>query len=529
MTLDDFFKQKKEAPNYVAADLGDDFSNSPLTQALKTGDPKVKVSQGRGPINVFGTVKTTAAPVEPEVAKVAQEAPKVPEVVSNEIQAKFSPSPFAGNSNPSVGMVPQNMQTTTETTTESPLNRDEYTSMVQGMMPQATWSDVLMGLIPVAADALSGGYGDALDVSGKYYSDKVSGNEKRKQSLEDKLLDMEKSRKVASVKGPTKGMFQSKNVYDKDTGKTYFINYDTSQGRYTYPDGTPISQEKLRTGFAVVPEEFNRRTDYRSEVKRQDADYLGQNTRVNPVTGELEIIRQGAATPIKLEGKAKEFNVKQEKDVEKMVSEFTKSPAYTESVNSLAITPTVTSLLNAAQRSNNPNSIAGNSVVLTMIRQAQRVGVASDRDAAAMGGTQQWSESIDRIQNKLMGSGESLTIRDIQELREISEIYKKRSQNLLRDFYGQEKKAYARRYGLTPEQIDSQLGSKVNPYMNVSEQSIKSNSLPEGVEFGGRLQYPPKENPKATVPVQMNGELFWTEPGEWDSVKKEYPNAKRLK
>jgi hypothetical protein len=188
MTLDDFFKQKKEAPNYVAADLGDDFSNSPLTQALKTGDPKVKVSQGRGPINVFGTVKTTAATVEPEVAKVAQEAPKVPEEVSNEIQAKFAPSPFAGSYLPP------------EAPQEQTSSREELSQFTSSMAPEATWSDVLMGLIPVAADALSGGYGDALDVSGKYYSEKASGIEKRKQTLEDKLLDIEKSRAIAAAK-----------------------------------------------------------------------------------------------------------------------------------------------------------------------------------------------------------------------------------------------------------------------------------------------------------------------------------------
>jgi hypothetical protein len=164
-----------------------------------------------------------------------------------------------------------------------------------------------------------------------------------------------------------------------------------------------------------------------------------------------------------------------------------------------------------------------------MIRQAQRVGVASDRDAQSMGGTQQYAEALNRLEQKFLGSGEAVTIRDIQELREISEIYKKRSQNLLRNFYGQERQAYARRYNLSLEQIDSQLGSKVNPFLDGAEKNIKSDSLPEGVEYGGKLWYPNKKQPKATVPFSMDGNLYWTEPGEWDEVKKDHPNAKRLK
>jgi hypothetical protein len=212
-----------------------------------------------------------------------------------------------------------------------------------------------------------------------------------------------------------------------------------------------------------------------------------------------------------------------------MKDDFTKSPAYVDSVNSLAVTPTVTSLLDAAQRTSNPNSIAGNSVVLTMIRQAQKVGVASDRDAAALGGTQQWSESINRIQQKLVGQGGPLTIRDIQELREISEIYKKRSQNLLQDHYKESKKSYQRLYGFSPEQIDSQLGSKVNPYMSQSNKSIRSDSLPEGIDFAGTKPFPPKSAPNATVPYSLDGKLFWAEPSDADNIKKEHPTAKRLK
>jgi hypothetical protein len=402
-----------------------------------------------------------------------------------------------------------------------------------GMMPERSLMDLLPALAPLAVEALMGkgrGGGVSYGVAGKGVLDAETDRVSRQRSLEDKLMEFEKARAIAGAKsGKTLSkQFQSKNVYDKDTGKTYFINYNTSTGTYTYPDGSPITEDKLRTGFAVVPEEFDRRAQQKSIIKRSDADYLGQGVRGDPRTKELSIIRNGVAIPVGGMPE-KEYNTKQEADVETMKDDFTKSPAYVDSVNSLAVTPTVTSLLDAAQRTSNPNSIAGNSVVLTMIRQAQKVGVASDRDAAALGGTQQWSESINRIQQKLVGQGGPLTIRDIQELREISEIYKKRSQNLLQDHYKESKKSYQRLYGFSPEQIDSQLGSKVNPYMSQSNKSIRSDSLPEGIDFGGTKQFPPKSAPNSTVPYSLDGKLFWAEPSDADNIKKEHPTAKRLK
>lgn len=517
MNLDEFFQKKKyentEPVKWLGGGEDPYVKQSPQEAAAfeKENAAFLKRPQAAPPIiskkeiDVEVPVKEVARPIAPEVEAIADVTPKIDSSRLEEIKAMFKPQ-----------------------VASDLIDVKKVREQAEVLAPQASWGDVALGLIPVAMDAFSGGYGDALDVSGKYYTDKASGLEKRKQTLEDKLMEIEKARAIASAKGASGSSkrFQSKNVYDKDTGKTYFINYDTSMGQYTYPDGSPIPQEKLRTGFAVVPEEYNRRSEVALAAKKEGIDYT---PRINPQTGELESIKGGSLAPLPSSQKSGEFNKKQQADIGDMVTEFTKSPAYTESVNSLVIAPTVTSLLNSAQRSNNPNSIAGNSVVLTMIRQAQRVGVASDRDAAAMGGTQQWGESIDRLQNKLLGSGENLTLRDIQELREISEIYKKRSQNLLRDYYEQEKKAYSRRYGLTPEQIDSQLGSKVSPYMSGSEASIKSSSLPEGIEFKNILQYPPKKYPRATVPVEINGDLHWTEPGEWEAVKKQYPNAKRLK
>jgi len=405
---------------------------------------------------------------------------------------------------------------------------DKVRSQAASMMPERGWQDAIPALAPLALEALFGGGksgGVSYGIAGKGLMDIEEDRVKRQRGLEDKLMEIEKARAIASAK-KSSDKLQAKPIRNKITGESFIGSYDPSTGNTILPNGEIASMEEYEMGTGLSGAAYGERQDISTREGIKKAESLGMNVKQNPTTGEWEAFVGGKPTKV---GPSGEFNVKQSKDAEKMVGEFTKSPAYQDSVQSLAITPTVTSLLNAAQRTNNPNSIAGNSVVLTMIRQAQRVGVASDRDAAALGGTQQWGETINRLTNKLLGTGENLTIRDIQELREISEIYKKRSQKLLGDFYSGEKKAYSKRYGLTPEQVESQLGPKVNPFMSISEKAIQSSSLPEGIEFGGSMQYPPKSNERATVPFSLDGKLYWAEPSNIDEVVKKYPKAKRLK
>jgi hypothetical protein len=411
------------------------------------------------------------------------------------------------------------------------VDMDRIREQAASMMPEQGMGDWLTTLAPLATEAVFGGGkagGVSYGIAGKAATDKVAADLKRQQTLEDKLMEIQKARVIAGAKSGKSATFSPIKIEDPDTGHSIIAAQSRIDGSVILPDGRRLGGDYIRSAGVSGSTEYDRKRDVVSAHKRADADYLGSNTKINPQTGELEVIRSGRSIPIQTGEAPKEFNKKQQQDAQDMISDFTKSPAYQDSVNSLAIAPTVTSLLDAAQRSSNPNSIAGSSVVLTMIRQAQKVGVASDRDAAALGGTQQWAESIDRIQNKVLGQGGPLTLRDIQELREISDIYKKRSQNLLKSHYDESKGAYSKLYGFSNDQIEGQLGAKVKPYMSQSEKSLKSPSLPEGISFGGSTQYPPKSRPNATVPYSVDGKLFWAEPGNDEAIKKENPKAKRL-
>lgn len=161
-----------------------------------------------------------------------------------------------------------------------------------------------------------------------------------------------------------------------------------------------------------------------------------------------------------------------------------------------------------------------------MIRQAQRVGVASDRDAAAMGGTQSWGESIQRITDKLMGSGVPLTKRDIADLREISNIYTKRSQEMLTNYYAEKRGSFSSRINVDGSVIDQHIGAEIRPYLSSAEKPIVAKNAPAKVIYGGKTWDAP--NRTQSMGFLLNGTVNFAEPKHWEQIKRENPSAKRL-
>jgi hypothetical protein len=520
-TIEDLWSTPPERENYVIdPESFKDEKKKVEAKAFRRSEMQANIDRGNETVvskKADGTPVVDSGVID--VSALAEVSPKDPEQTLPEIPAP----PKAPSVRESIrGAMGE----------EAPAPQREVASQAPaGIQKDSSfpWDRALIGATPLLVGLLTGNKLEGTQVAGNHLVKDEGDLYKRERDLNAKLAEMQ-AKQQGGDGGKRRFTAQTiaVDVGDGQGVMNVKATFDTFSGRYLDPSGKEIPSNFIRAGFAVNPEEDDRRLLNRHSVKKGYADYVGTNTRVDPTTGELGIVRDGRVS--RIDGQhSGEYNKKQEGDVETMVGEFTKSPAYQNSVSSLELAPVVDSLLNTAQRTNNPNAIAGKSVILTMIRQAQRVGVASDRDAAAMGGTDQWAESLERIRNAVTGTGENLTIRDIQELREISEIYKKRSQDLLTDYYGQNKQAFSRRYGLTPEQIDSQLGPKVNPYIKMSSKTIKGDSLPEGIEFKGQTFYPPKKQERSTVPFEMGGKLYWTEPNLWEEVKKENPNAKRLK
>jgi hypothetical protein len=385
------------------------------------------------------------------------------------------------------------------------------------------WDRALIGATPLLVGLLTGNQLEGTKTSADYYTKTESDLYKREWDLNDKIAAMKAKRDPAAEgkHGSKRWVAQTIALTD---GTNVKASFDSYTGKYHMPDGSEIPSSFIRAGFSVNPEEFTSRLHQRSDVKRADADYLSQNTRLDPTTGELGVVRNGNITPVQGQ-RTGAFNVKNESDMKNAVKEITSSSAYKDATQSLSLAPQVQSLLTAAERSNDPNSIAGSSVVLTMIRQAQRVGISSDKDAAAMGGTQQWAESIERLTEKLLGSGKPLTDRDIQDLREISNIYTKRAKDLLTSYYGQKKQSLASRHNIAPELIDEQIGPEVMPYLSGAETQIRAKNAPEKVTYKGKEYFAPDREQR--LAIEIDGKLFWTN-SKWEDVVKEHPKAKRL-
>lgn len=125
--------------------------------------------------------------IETDVPYKAPELQKVPEQTVQDIKTVYSTNP--------------EVQSVSVKTSEPAFNMQEIRSQADQMAPQASTTDLLMGLVPLATSLLAGGkQGEGVDVAGKYYTDLVGDNKKRRQTFEDKLMELQKSRAIASAK-----------------------------------------------------------------------------------------------------------------------------------------------------------------------------------------------------------------------------------------------------------------------------------------------------------------------------------------
>jgi hypothetical protein len=283
-------------------------------------------------------------------------------------------------------------------------------------------TDLLLGLIPLATSVVAGGQlGEGVDVAGKYYGDLAKDTEKRQQSLEDKLLALELSRAKKASEG-TKGSkrFQSFSSVDPDTKQVIMGSYDTFTGQYLDNKGQPISADKIRRGFAVIPEESDRRLGVSSDVKKSLDEYFLKGSRVSPETGLIVAPKGGKLEPV--QESTGILNPKQEKDLTTLTSKFVSSDLYKKTAQTLASATNVKKLL--IEANNNENAAAANSARVQIARMAGEVGALSDSDIERAGGSPSIKERARRFSN-LQKTGVPLSQRDMIELQDIAIIYEK--------------------------------------------------------------------------------------------------------
>lgn len=499
--LEEFLKRKGLPAEHVLDPkrVSDEFEREKLQKDLEAEKKKNASGSGSDAIDVSGYVKDEKTVKKTVTPEAPAEQPKKP------LREALNIPPYNPQSAPAA----------------QPVASDGMNVQKEEGFP---WDRALIGATPLLVGLLTGNKLEGTQTAGNYWAKGEQKLYNDEQTLAMKLAEMKAKRDLASGQQGSR-RYQSQTIALQDGTNVKGV-FDTFTGKHLLPDGQEIPSNFIRAGYSVNPEEYDRRKVVASKHKIEDADALGTGAKVDPVTGELAIVRNGVAKPV-AGSPAGKFNKKQEADITGGIKELKDSDAYKDSVQALSLTPQVTSLLEAAGRSNDPNSIAGSSVVLTMIRQAQRVGVASDRDASAFGGTQQYMETINRLEDKLLGSGKPFTQRDLNDLKEVSSIYTRVAKKRLGGYYADKKNSFASRFNIDPALIDEQMGTEVRPYMDVEETQIKASNAPVQVKGSDGRTWTSSARDKSMA-IEMDGVVNFADPKDWELIKKRYPKAKRL-
>lgn len=366
-------------------------------------------------------VKTTSIPAKPQVSEeMIVEGDLARKQKTEELKKIFTPSsqkqteiaPQAVQKPPAhAPIVPPTASYDAVSNTAAP---QDITRQATEMMPKSGWADWLPALAPLITEAFMGGNGDSagesLAISGDYLVGQEKDKLKRRQTIEDKLLDIQKSRAISGAKAAKSGNFLPVNIVDPETQMVIKANYDKNTGIYTTPDGKRLDSAKIQAGYSVIPTEFDRRTDVKSEASKMLKDYT---PRVNPETGLPSRIVDGELQAIGTQnGK---MNPQQEKELDQQIAKFITTDVYKTNAKSLQSASTIEGLIQDALSG---NAAAANIARSEIAKIAEGGGRLTDQDVDRVGGPQDYRSKVQRFKN-LQRTGRPLLDSDIADLREV--------------------------------------------------------------------------------------------------------------
>lgn len=347
------------------------------------------------------------------------------------------------------------------------------------MMPERDWTDMLPYLAPLLVGSLAGGsFGEAPGIAGKQLLEDEASRLKRKQTLEDKLLEMDKAKLTKDKDKLLNKRFQRTPVWDPELKRSVYANYDTVTGEMFYLDGTPIKDKGIEVGFAVTPEEASRRAAMAYEYKKRGIDYT---PRLNPEKGTYE--RAGGQPIFQQEF---EFSPVQRKALEDQKKSITSSKSFQEARTTLSGAEKVRGLL--AQGS----PAAVNSARLTILKMAGNVGATSDKDLELIKGDPSIVASAQRYYGRL-AKGETMLAEDIVALKDIADLYYKKAKKDVSKSLEESDKIFSKKY-------------------KVPGGTLMSEVLPQAVEL-----MPSKDMLRVQAP---NGKTGWMSKEKFEQNKK---------
>ena len=415
MKFEDLFKVK-EPTNYVEQASG---GQDPLMKFFE--ERTVKAQKAKQPITpqkeaaikkIFTIDPQQIAPEEPTEDDgmdkafedaVALEEPAIPEIPAQqeslEVQTK----------DPAIS-IPD--------LTKKEQKELSLSDKAEAMLPERTWVDFLPYLTPFLVKGLTGSNVNAAEIDGTSLLKSEADRMKRKQTFEDKLLEMDKarlSRKMTSVK------FQPKALRDKTTGESLIGSYDPTTDTM-YVGGNPVDTSNYELAPGISRQEFEARSGITQRRQQELGDYFGRGVRLDPDTGLLARVINGKLVPIQVQ--KGRLNPQQTRNLEKIVNSYKSSDVYKKNADTLKFATTVQEFL-----------AEGNPVAIEMARSelakaAEGGGRLSDADIARLGGPSGIRDKIDRFVY-LQDTGEEATPKDVAYMQRVADILESKARRAL--------------------------------------------------------------------------------------------------
>jgi hypothetical protein len=415
MKFEDLMKPRE---NYYEA-----IPSNSLEDFLKTAETKRKAAapiseEKKQVIKSEFSLKTPQQKAQEEAAKMQQETP-----VQEEPSIGFQEAPQELPQIPQEQMLQEQVApkiTIPSLQPEEAKKKEETLSdRAEKLMPERDWKNFLPYLAPLLVGAVSGGsYGLSSEVAGSQLLKDEADRLKRKQSLEDKLLEMDKAklaRKVASSK------MQIKQLRSKATGEPVIGSYDPSSDTMLV-QGQPVDTSEYELAPGQTIGQFQERQTVLTGKQKELGDYFGRGVIKDPETGLLAKKQDGKLIPIQVS--RNQLNPEQVKNLDKLVTGFKTTDVYKKNADTLRFATTVQELLKEG------NPIAVEMARSELAKSAEGGGRLSDADIERLGGSKAIREQIDRFSN-LQKTGEPATAKDIAFMQRVADILEAKARKSL--------------------------------------------------------------------------------------------------
>jgi hypothetical protein len=354
----------------------------------------------------------------------------------------------------------------------------------QELSPEMGWGDVFASLTPLAVEAIFGGnqaYSASPDIAAQSLLSDFEKSKKRKQSLEDKLMELK------TIKGTKRGGgLQMKSLVDKTTGEKSIGVFDPS-GVLTDLNGNILDPQKFAVSSGLTEQEFAQRQKISGEQQIKTARELGRDLRVDPTTGLLGRWEgdqfKPAQTPMG------SLSPTQKKDLDSTVSKFTSSDAFKKPLITLQAASSVDALLQDAVSGNPTAAEMARSELAKMAEGGSRL---SDQDVQRIGGDQSIRGIANRYVN-LQRTGMPLTPKDLENLRNVADTLYKVSRVKMMDSVGGLEKAYIQKGG-----VPGAVQTAILPFIPASP---KARTTPmSSLQKGGMVKVVSPEGKEGSIP-----------------------------